>query len=186
MYEGKNPTAMQSQQWITAALLEMMRQMPYASISVRDLCRKADLSRQTFYNLYGSKEEVLHVYLRAEVKKVHEALVVGGSPRKPGIRDMVEAFTTVLLDNRENLRLMIDQGLRGVVADEIANAVSLFADSFADRRKQDEQELRYAAAFLSGGLAFTLLQWLREDTPPDGERLAQILETVLRGEMYNL
>lgn len=186
MYEGKNPTAIQSQQWITAALLEMMRQMPYASISVRDLCRRADLSRQTFYNLYGSKEDVLHAYLRAEVKKVHAALLKEDASERPALRDMVEAFTTVLLENRENLRLMIDQGLRGVVVDEIANAVSLFADSFAERGKQDEQELRYAAAFLSGGLAFTLLQWLREDTPPDGERLAQILENVVRGEMYSL
>ena len=60
MYRGSNPTALQSQQWLTESLIALMEEKPFAQISVQELCRRADLSRQTFYNFFSSKEEILH------------------------------------------------------------------------------------------------------------------------------
>ena len=52
MYNGNNPTAIKSQRWLTETLLELMEEMPYDDISIMDICKKADLSRQTFYNYF--------------------------------------------------------------------------------------------------------------------------------------
>lgn len=183
MYEGTNPTALQSQQWITQALLTMMKERPYAAISVKDLCSRADLSRQTFYNLYASKEDILRAYLRAEVAKVYSAMQ---DAEHPELGDMAKAFMQVLSANRDALGIMIDQGLSPVITDEIAAAVTLFADRFVDRTKKDDDEMIYASAFLSGGLAHTLLQWIREDEPLEEEKLTRILEKILQGNMYSL
>ena len=43
MYNGNNPTALKSQQWLTQTLLELMEEKPYEEISIRDICKKADL-----------------------------------------------------------------------------------------------------------------------------------------------
>ena len=59
MYCGSNKTALCSQQALARALLALMEQTPYREISVSALCRRADVSRQTFYTLFESKENVL-------------------------------------------------------------------------------------------------------------------------------
>ena len=69
MYVGNNATAIRSQKWIVDSLLSLMEQKPYAEITVRDICKAADLSRQTFYNVFDSKDEVLCFRLRNEYQR---------------------------------------------------------------------------------------------------------------------
>ena len=59
MYEGCNKTAVSSQLAIADALLSLMREKPYAKISVSELCKRAQVSRQTFYTLFESKDNVI-------------------------------------------------------------------------------------------------------------------------------
>lgn len=54
MYNGKNPTAIQSREWLIQTLLSMMNEMPYSKITIKEICHRADLSRQTFYNFFNS------------------------------------------------------------------------------------------------------------------------------------
>lgn len=64
MYSGTNKTALLSQKLIGDAMLRLLEDKPYTDISVSDLCREAEVSRQTFYSLFGSKENVIMYSLR--------------------------------------------------------------------------------------------------------------------------
>lgn len=59
MYNGSNKTALLSQKMIGDAMLRLLEKEPFAEISVSDLCKEAEVSRQTFYSLFGSKENVI-------------------------------------------------------------------------------------------------------------------------------
>ena len=59
MYKGSNKSALLSQKLISEALLRLLESMPFNDISVSDLCREAQVSRQTFYSLFGTKENVV-------------------------------------------------------------------------------------------------------------------------------
>lgn len=59
MYEGKNPKALLSISLITEAFIREMHHKKYEEINVKDLCKEADVSRQTFYNIFRTKEHVL-------------------------------------------------------------------------------------------------------------------------------
>ncbi len=63
MYKGKNPTALQSQKWLKGSLFELCKLKPYKNISIKELCTKADLSRQTFYMLFKFKEEIVELII---------------------------------------------------------------------------------------------------------------------------
>ena len=56
MYKGSNKSALLSQKLISEALLRLLETMPFNDISVSDLCREAQVSRQTFYSLFGTKD----------------------------------------------------------------------------------------------------------------------------------
>lgn len=63
MYSTQNPIAKQSQQWLVIALLDLMDEKTYTSISVKEISKKADLNRSTFYRNFNSKEELLNYHL---------------------------------------------------------------------------------------------------------------------------
>ncbi len=66
MYCGKNKTALTSQRQIAQALLQLLDELPYSEISVSAICKRASVSRQTFYSLFESKENVITFALRNE------------------------------------------------------------------------------------------------------------------------
>ena len=65
MYCGTNKTALQSQRQIAEAMMALIQQKPYAQITVSELCKAAGISRQTFYTLFTSRENVMVFTLQA-------------------------------------------------------------------------------------------------------------------------
>lgn len=64
MYNGNNKTALESQRQIAAAFTVLLREKPYSQISVSAICKEAGVSRQTFYTLFSSKENIVLYVLR--------------------------------------------------------------------------------------------------------------------------
>lgn len=180
MYTGINPTALQSRQWFIDALSALMNEMPYHDITVKMICSRADLSRQTFYNLFDSKEEILHFCLQQEYLRHFETLT---RQEEISIQDMVEAFSSVLEDNRKLLELMVKNHLESVITAEISDCVTLFANRFSIQGPKDHT-FPYSVAFLSGALAQTLVFWFKQTEPLPLAELSDMLTGILSGEYY--
>lgn len=65
MYCGRNKIALSSQKQIAETMLRLLTENSYAAISVSMICREAGVSRQTFYSLFQSKENVI-IYMFQE------------------------------------------------------------------------------------------------------------------------
>lgn len=63
MYTGKNPTALTSQKMLLNSLKELMKENELKDISISKLCSHSGISRQTFYTLYGTKENIVLHYI---------------------------------------------------------------------------------------------------------------------------
>ena len=59
MYQGKNPTAHTSQKLILDAMNLLLTEKEFKDISVSELSCRSGVSRQTFYSLFGKKENDL-------------------------------------------------------------------------------------------------------------------------------
>ena len=180
MYEGNNPTALQSRNWLITALIELMQEVPYDKISVITICKKADLSRQTFYNLFRTKDDLLHFYLRQQCEAKFQEMV---KHRTLSVEDMVTAFADVLQSNAPLLKLMIENQLEQIISEEIAGCVILFGRHFAFQGRNDDT-FPYGAAFLSGALAQTLIFWFKQADPVSLEELSSILQDIISGNYY--
>lgn len=182
MYQGNNTTAIQSQQWLGKALVCLMEQQPYAAVTIGAICKEADLSRQTFYNVFDSKEEVLRFCLRQQYEKQfqrfadQEVITVG---------EVVGAFAVVVAENQDLLRLMIENHLDSILADEITQCVALFAGKFV-KKEQRTQRLPYSEALLSGALGHLLVYWFRQEQPISLTQLTQLISDFLQGKLYSL
>ena len=182
MYQGNNITAIQSQQWLGEGLIRLMGQQSYTAITIGAICKEADLSRQTFYNVFDSKEEVLRFCLRQQYVKQfqrftnQEVITVG---------EIVGAFAVVVAENQNLLRLMIENQVDSVLADEITQCVALFAGKFV-RKEQERERLAYSEALLSGALGHLLVYWFRQEQPISIGQLTQLITDFLEGKLFEL
>ena len=182
MYTGTNPTALQSQQWIAESLVALMDEKPYRQITIRDICERADLVRQTFYNLFDSKEEVLRFQLRRCYVRQFQRFA---TQETVTVQDVAGAFGTVVDENEHLLSLMVENKLEPVLTEEIAQAVSLFADRFV-RDPAHAEHLEYAEALLAGALAHLLLCWYKDVDPVSEEELGRLITEFLEGSLFEL
>jgi len=60
---GKNnPKAEQSKKWLTKALLQLMGEKEYNSITIKEIADRAQLARRTYYRNFNSKDEIISQY----------------------------------------------------------------------------------------------------------------------------
>ena len=180
MYEGSNPIALQSKQWIVEALLKLLQSKRYKDIQIKEICAEADLSRQTFYNLFKEKDDVLRLYL----KELRKKEIV---PRldKNGVRfaDFVRAFTDFSETHRDFLELLAANNTEYLLTETIARGIEGWADKFDP---ESDALHSYGAAFLSGGLTHLIIHWAKQEDGVSKEELNSLLERVFRGEFYVL
>ena len=182
MYTGTNPTALQSQQWIAESLVTLMDERPYRQITIRDICERADLVRQTFYNLFDSKEEVLRFQLRRCYVRQFQRFV---TQETVTAQDVAGAFGAVVDENEHLLSLMVANNLDWLLTEEIAQAVSLFADRFV-RDPTHTEHLEYAKALLAGALAHLLLCWYKDEEPISVAEMGELIAEFLEGGLFEL
>ena len=73
-YSGTNPTAKQSKELLANALAQLLSTKKFTQISIKEICEEAQVSRQTFYNLFDSKDDILRYYLEATMKTMFTPL----------------------------------------------------------------------------------------------------------------
>ena len=66
MYQGCNKTALCSQKNIAEGFWDLLREKEYSKITASEICKKSGVSRQTFYSLFSSKENVVAFILSKE------------------------------------------------------------------------------------------------------------------------
>lgn len=182
MYLGKNKTALQSMDWISDALTKLMLSQPYSKISIRDICEASRLSRQTFYNLFDTKEEVMHYCLQKQYEKQLQRLPNDTSLT---MNDIIETFIAFGEENHLLLDYMIDNHLDGIITKEIANCISIYVTRFVNT-ETDSELLPYSIALLSGALAQLQLYLFQQDQPLNREKLLNLLTDFFHGNIYHL
>ena len=182
MYEGNNPAAIQSQKWLSSALIDLMAEQPFSKITVKMICGRADLSRQTFYNVFKTKNDALRFRLRSNYEKLYSEI---SAQTALTVEDMINSFSEELMTDSELIRLMINSCLESVITDEIARCVELFAQRFHSD-KQDEKLVGYGTAFVSGALSRILLHWFKSPDPISVSELRELILSMCSGEFFEL
>ena len=182
MYEGKNPTALQSQRWLVESLISLMEEKPFSKITVMDICRKADLSRQTFYNFFTDKEEILRYFLQQQY--MAELAKYEGRSRVT-IQEIVSSFLFVLMKNDKIFTYMLDNDLSILIAEEITKCVNAFANYFVSENRKNKM-LIYSEALLAGAIGNILVCWLKQEERATQQELTELLYQFFKGELYDL
>lgn len=181
MYNGTNPTALNSRAWLIEALLSLMEEKDYDKITIKDICARADLSRQTFYNFFETKNDILCFCIQQCYTKMMDSLK-GKSPLT--LSDITKSLSHTFQADHRLIQLMICQNLDGLLEQELAVFIRIFAEQL--NPATDDQMTGYGTAFLAGAITHIVVYWFKDPHPLSSEQLARLLEDILRGNYYTI
>lgn len=177
MYRGSNPIACTSQQNIADALVRLLQRMPYASITISGICREAAVSRQTFYSLFSSRENIVLYLLDTRHtfkpgKECQSAL---------SLRILSREYASYLIDKRELLSLLEQNDLiyllHGSLYDSFMSCSCFLPGEDAPRRA-------FCSEFIAGGLSGIAKIYVQEGMGMSEEALAQTIRSLFSGELF--
>ena len=182
MYCGNNKTALQSQRQIAEAMMALLGQKPFSQISVSELCKIAGISRQTFYTLFTSRENVMVFTLQSRYCDAPEIAaaeheVGAGNP----LQWLCRGYSEYMLRNRQLIKLLVDNRIDYLLYDSFFEAMD-GCDCFLSG--VDPCTRSYAASFYAGGFACVARRYAQEGCCSSASQLESLLMTLLSGRLF--
>lgn len=170
-YSGTNPTAKQSKELLANALAQLLQSKKFTQISIKEICETAQTSRQTFYNLFDNKDDILRYYLEATLKTMFAPLWQRADHSPDHLINTIVRYVTV---NRVFLRLLVENSLQALFFDAIQTGITaLTADesiSYPEYRK----------AFIAGGMTQAIIQWIYDPQNVNADEFAAMLAEMIK------
>lgn len=168
MYKGTNPSALRSQRLLAAALVELMSDYEYSKISISMLCARAGVSRQTFYKVFESKENIVCAVARSKSLDLELRL---SEKETITLEELARHTFSFFSQNMALIRRLTDNNLQYVLQDQAQLAL---ADLLKYYRCNDDVPLDASnRAFIAGGLCAMLTAWAAEENDASPELHAQ-------------
>ncbi len=154
--------------YITEALLILLRDKEYKDISITEMCKKAGVTRMSFYRNFESKEDIL----LKKVRNVTDSFVKESdiSYKSDTVSSYFVKLFTHMQQQKDLCAALNKAGLIYMVKDE-------FDRVFLNAYKNEYDE--YKSIFLAGGIYNVFLFWLINGCRDDPETLAQRLDGIL-------
>ena len=187
MYCGNNKTAQMSQRLIARTLIALMEEKPWEQISISELCKSAGISRQTFYTLFSSRENVVVFTLQAKYGYAPEEDLRTSvspdtaSPAGCGIRSLCRGYSEYIHRNRDFLRLLVSNHIDYLLCDSIYASL---AGCSGFLRQADPCVRRYAASFYAGGISSIARCYAMEGCTSTARELEEMLYTLFTGGLF--
>ncbi|MGE8077535.1 TetR/AcrR family transcriptional regulator [Peribacillus loiseleuriae] len=174
MYTGTNPSAIRSQKWLTESLLQLMEEKPYKKISVKEISERSDLARQTFYQLFNSKEEIIEYHLdnlfNNYLKEIKNLKIVSTA-------ELARLYFVFFDTNEKFIYQLIQNDLISILNRKFFSYLSEIKSVL----KQEQNIIfnNYASAFISSGLVGILVYWFNENRNLTIDQLALLVSKLL-------
>ncbi len=163
------------------SLLSLMKEKPYILISIANICQGAGLSRQTFYNFFNEKDDILRFCLN---ECFEEMLMELQRNKELHMNDITDSFAKFFSKHEELLTLMVNNGLENIIAQGISDSIATFSSQFTPN--ETTHRCVYGNAFFTGALTQLLITWFNDTERLNSEELSELLLSILSGNYFIL
>lgn len=135
-----------SRDYIIDAFLALLKEHDFYAIDITKICKKAGVSRATFYRLFQSKEDILNAYFKRsefEFLSTHSPVTPFTHPE-----EFIYSCFSKLAEQKENLLALYRQHLLHHLSDALNDGVER---DFAEHERGEK-----ALAYLYAGAVYNL------------------------------
>lgn len=157
------------------SLLTILKEKPINKITPTELCRRADINRNTFYSHYDSVEALLHSIENDFFEQIRQSLE--HSLRNNSIAMFLSEICQVIKANRDLCRVLLSEnGNKDFLRDMISSA---YDKSIAEWRSAglkgngDQSGLLYT--FFVNGSVSVIQSWIQSDLKKEPDEIARFI-----------
>lgn len=178
MYTGNNPTALKSKEMITDALVLLLQNNSFSKITIKQLCQSALVSRQTFYFLFETKEQVLESYFD---DLFNQYIYQFQNSKKITLSFICQSAMCYLLSHENFIAILVKNNLNYIMTKKLEQYL-LELGKLVDKENKLIDD--YSIAFMSGALVETLSHHLKKNKEKSPEELALMIEGIISGHYF--
>lgn len=178
MYTGKHKTAVKSQKLIAESFFDLLQEKAYYDVSIKEICTKAGISRQTFYSLYGTKEDVIRFYLAETFSEWRRQAKTNGVN---SLYDLILFFLLGITEDDKLSQLYSSEVLGGILADILKEHLD---KTILYERGSISVGDSVANSFIAGGLTMAFKQWHADEDKISIEDVTMFVIKILSGDYF--
>lgn len=179
MYKGDNRSALLSQQLISAALLKLLETKAFSDISVSEMCKEAKVSRQTFYSLFGSKENVIIYELQNNCR--YTPATLSCSCRSANFRTFCHGYSQYITDRKKILGILVKNDMMHCLYDVQYESLMTCSDFMSDITGE---ERIYLIDFIASGMNSIAKNYVLTGCRSDSDYLEKIMYSLFGGLFF--
>ncbi|MCL2403237.1 MAG: TetR/AcrR family transcriptional regulator [Coriobacteriia bacterium] len=167
----------QSKKRLFAALMQLMSEKEYHTITISELSDKAQVDRRTFYRHFKSKEEVLDLII-VEAFQKHVANL-RKLPQRENY-DVCKAYFELLSHYVNFLLLLEKHNLLSIVQRRVAEYLPLLDQMFSEKPDCDHcsEHRRWQLTYKAGGVWGVTEKWIQDGAKESPEEMAHLLSAI--------
>lgn len=171
--ETNNITALKSKMWITDSLLLLMETKDYNKISITEIINNTELTRQTFYRNFDSKEDVLCTY----INKLYEECFneINKAPCN-NLKTILIIFFEYWLKHKDFFLLLKKSNFNYKIKDSYYLLMNKYFEELSTCLQfKSEIEKNYIKHFLLGGLIQVKINWVEQGFIESPKEISEFL-----------
>jgi len=178
--QKENPISVRSKKWLTDSLFELMKEKPYDKISIREIAEKADLTRQTFYHNFASKEMILMYRSDQLFEEFYE---FAKKNKMKSVQDLIVFYFRYWQEHADFIQVLIDNNVEYILTHRYPEYIKMVKILNVEGVLTDAQQ-EYVYAFYSGSLIYMLCKWIEQGMECSPKEMARIVQGILDGEFF--
>lgn len=172
-----------TQERLQNALLGLLGTKELKAITVKEICAKAGISRNAFYQHYGYKEDLYDQMVARATERIRDSL----TPLIPDVtqvkEDTVASYARHIIDGVSEVRELIYVMLKsdeGIFLRQLTDLIytQMLTESFSFFGIDETKDLRLFYEFLSAGMAAFIIKWVLDGDVTE-EKAAALLAEIL-------
>lgn len=171
---------------LTKTLLEMMEEMPFEEIKVKELCDRAMIRKSTFYKHFADKYELLTFLVKEVIEEYNLRLEKEDADETAA--PFYEKITEYVFDFVKTNRKLIQSAIRSDSLTLLLNLLSQqVTPDICHKLKQEEARghrlpasPEILAAFFVGGVSENIRNWFSNDQKISEEDIKKQLGDIIR------
>ena len=167
----------QTKKNISLALYALLLRKPYDEISVSDICRKADISRVSFYHYYDKKDDII---VQFSDEKFAEFFDDFTKLESLTFEDLIIEMFKFLKKNSRQLTILRYAQKENILLEQFYSYGRYIFSNNLTSKILENKDNRFLVPFLVGGLFQVIMRWLDEGMTSSPEEIAQSVFEIVR------
>ncbi len=183
MYRGCNKTALCSQKNIAEGFYELLQEKEYSKITASEICKKSGVSRQTFYSLFSSKENIVAFILSKEYSfNPNEECKCSGTPT---LKELSKGFSSFIVQKSDFIDLLEKNNIIYLMQETLYDGFTCCSESGLSPYAGSPLSADLAIDFVASGLTTIAKHYVKNKSEISCAQLEKMIYVLFSGEYFD-